>query len=50
LLASDGGAVASALGIPVGSSYADATVPVIAAWHAPIVPTPEEEAEEEALS
>jgi hypothetical protein len=40
-------AVAAALGLPPGSSYAEATVPVIAAWKAPRVLTPDEEAEDE---
>src|SRR5437899_2500574 len=35
--------VAAALGLPAGTSYADATVPVIEAWNAPIIETPEEE-------
>jgi hypothetical protein len=42
--------VAQALGLPLGSSFAAATVPVIEAWNAPQVPTPEEEAEHEAFA
>jgi hypothetical protein len=38
---------AAALALPAGSSRTEATVPVLAAWNAPQVPTPEEEAEEE---
>jgi hypothetical protein len=42
--------VAAALGLAAGASYADATIPVLKAFHEPIVPTPEEEAEFEAFA
>jgi hypothetical protein len=39
--------VAAALDLPAGTSYAQATAPVLKAFAEPIISTPEEEAEEE---